>query len=293
MLSPIVSFKTLFFFVDGLGIGDESPSANPLFRGDCPTLARWLREVATPIDATLDTPGLPQSATGQTTLFTGLNGARAHGGHKEGYPGPTLREVIESRNLFDLLQERGRTCTFANAYYLDGLSPAELQRRRSVTTVMTLKALGDIRRMAELERGEAVYNDLVRRRLRERGYPCELIAPSEAAAHLTALAECHDLTLFEYFMTDLIAHKGTAADMARVLGELDECPTALEAFSKTPGCLLLITSDHGNLEDAATRAHTRNPVPFIALGHGAVWLRERVKRLEDVTPALVALYDQG
>lgn len=285
-----MKLRTLFFFIDGLGMGPRDPARNPLYRGDCPVLQHWLDTEAVPIDATLDTPGLPQSATGQATLFTGINGAKANGGHKEGYPGPTLRAVIRERNLFDLLGTQGYTCAFANAYYLEGITPEEMQRRQSVTTVMTLKALQSVRGMDQLLRGDAVYNDLVRRRLRERGFPGELIRPEEAAEHLAGIARRHDFTLFEYFMTDLTAHKGTAEDMGRVLRELDACLGALRGFPEEPGGLLIITSDHGNLEDADTRSHTRNPVPFLALGHGADLLRSRVRRLEDVVPALLELY---
>jgi bisphosphoglycerate-independent phosphoglycerate mutase (AlkP superfamily) len=35
------------------------------------------------------------------------------------------------------------------------------------------------------------------------------------------------------------------------------------------------------------RGHTRNPVPFIAFGPKEVEIRERVKSLTDVTPAIL------
>ncbi len=286
-----MQLSALFFFVDGLGMGRDDPALNPLFRGDCPTLARWLREEAVPLDATLDTPGLPQSATGQTSLFTGINGAKAHGGHKEGYPGPALREVIEKQNLFDLVQARGGACAFANAYYLEGLSPAELRRRRSVTTVITLKALGGVRGLPELERGDAVYNDLVRRRLNERGYPTPLISPEEAGRHLISIAEQYSLTLFEYFQTDTTAHKGSPENTARVLRELDAALVVAARFAEKENRLFLVCSDHGNIEDASTRTHTRNPVPLIAFGAGADVLRAKARSLLDVTPLLVSLYE--
>jgi bisphosphoglycerate-independent phosphoglycerate mutase (AlkP superfamily) len=39
------------------------------------------------------------------------------------------------------------------------------------------------------------------------------------------------------------------------------------------------------------RGHTRNPVPFIALGPKEQFLRDRVASLTDVTPALLAAFD--
>ena len=35
----------------------------------------------------------------------------------------------------------------------------------------------------------------------------------------------------------------------------------------TTETLLLITSDHGNIEDMSTKVHTRNPVPAILFGY--------------------------
>jgi phosphopentomutase len=60
--------------------------------------------------------------------------------------------------------------------------------------------------------------------------------------------------------------------------------------------LLIITSDHGNLEDISIKTHTRNPVPLILYGH----LRQRFLSLVEgrskpdlcrVTPALLRLME--
>ena len=48
---------------------------------------------------------------------------------------------------------------------------------------------------------------------------------------------------------------------------------------------LLVTSDHGNLEDKSTRSHTRNPVPLLAIGPQAAAFAE-ARSLLDVAPAL-------
>ena len=49
---------------------------------------------------------------------------------------------------------------------------------------------------------------------------------------------------------------------------------------------LLITSDHGNLEDGTHRAHTLNPVPLVAWGNKSNELRENIHSLTDVAPAI-------
>src|SRR5512145_901748 len=96
--------RIVLFFIDGLGWGPADDVANPtqtyggdLFRLPDPPADGQPRRLASgawarPIDACLGVDGLPQSATGQTTMLTGVNAAAALGRHKEGFPGPRLRE---------------------------------------------------------------------------------------------------------------------------------------------------------------------------------------------------------
>ena len=49
--------------------------------------------------------------------------------------------------------------------------------------------------------------------------------------------------------------------------------------------LLLVTSDHGNLEDATSSEHTLNPAPGLVWGAGAFDMAARLASLADVTPA--------
>ena len=52
---------------------------------------------------------------------------------------------------------------------------------------------------------------------------------------------------------------------------------------------LVLTSDHGNLEDYPLHGHSRNPVPLIAWGRHGDFLRGKIKSLSDVTPAIIEL----
>lgn len=135
--------KIIFIFVDGLGIGCDDPETNPLRDPRFPALTKLLAH-ASPLDACLGIDGLPQSATGQATLLTGVNAAKEMGRHIEGFPPSALKKLIEHENLFSKLHKLGKRCTFANAYWLD--DPHRIpSRRQSVTTVMTLAALGKVR----------------------------------------------------------------------------------------------------------------------------------------------------
>ena len=50
---------------------------------------------------------------------------------------------------------------------------------------------------------------------------------------------------------------------------------------------VILTSDHGNIEDLSTRNHTLNKVPTIVWGADKVRIAERIKSLADITPAIV------
>ncbi len=282
--------STLLLFIDGLGIGPDDPTINPIHSGCAPCLSRLLREQAVAVDACLDMRGLPQSATGQATLLTGCNAAALVGRHVEGLPGPKLKELVREKNIFSRLIERDYSCTFANAYFTDDVAEVHTRRRQSVTTVAALQAFGTVRDTAAMLGNRAVYQDLTREFLRPRGYTGPAVTPREAAVHLLAIAAEHDFTLFEYFQTDLKAHTGDQMEVVRVLAQLDEFISGLLEWLKTSRHLLLLTSDHGNVEDSRTSRHTRNPVPLVAIGSGAKLMQERVKSLTDFVPALLALY---
>ena len=60
----------------------------------------------------------------------------------------------------------------------------------------------------------------------------------------------------------------------------------LDTFD-TAEMLLVLFSDHGNLEDMSTKSHTRNPVPLVAFGREHSRLTARVRKLTDIVPALL------
>ena len=52
---------------------------------------------------------------------------------------------------------------------------------------------------------------------------------------------------------------------------------------------VLISSDHGNLEDVSVRTHTRNPVPTIVWGKEKEKFQERIREITDITPLFIDL----
>ena len=282
--------KVIYLFIDGVGLRPAS-SDNPVNPEVCPALCRLIARHSKPIDACLGVAGLPQSATGQATMFTGVNCSQAVGKHCEGFPGPELRKIIERDNLFLQLKSRGKKVCFSDAYLVDSAEELKSRRFKSVTTVMALTTPETIRTAEDLAKGKALMQDLTRETIQDRWPDIAVITPARAAEHLFRLARQHDFTLYEFFQTDVSGHSLDYERACAVLRVYDRFLASLVRFAEAAGITLVMTADHGNIENVSERGHTRNPVPFITVGPKERFLRERVNSLVDVTPALLAAYD--
>ena len=282
--------KILFLFIDGVGIR-ENAADNPVNPEVCPTLWRLIHQHSKKVDACLEIEGLPQSATGQATMFTGVNCSKAMGKHCEGFPSPSLRSIIEENNLFLQLKKRGKKIRFADAYLVESSEDLAARRFKSVTTVMALTTPETISTIDDLANDVAVMQDITRETIQDRYPDIPVITPERAAEHLFAVALENDFTLFEFFQTDVSGHSLDYARACIVLRTYDKFLASLVRYTETAGITLVATSDHGNVEAMSERGHTRNPVPFIAFGPKEAFIRDRVDSLVDVTPALLAAFD--
>jgi hypothetical protein len=265
---------------DGFGI-PESGWDNSVYSEFCSKkFVDFFKDNSIPIDACLGVEGLPQSATGQTALFTGYNGADIMGEHMAGFPGPLLRDAIRDRNIFSSLELANYTVTFANAYVRYSIAELRKTRFRSVTTIMTEGIFGAVRRKADLIDHYAVYHDITRKSLQggdvgigrqkfkmEPPIP-DVITPEQGALDLLKVSAPYDFTLFEYFMTDKVGHGGDISEIKAVLEDIDRFVCALQD-NMCRDTILVISSDHGNIEDPTTKKHTYNPVPFLVYGKNA------------------------
>ncbi len=280
----------IYLFIDGVGIAPAAAD-NPVNPEVCPTLCRLISAHSTPIDACLGVEGIPQSATGQATMFTGVNCAAAMGKHCEGFPGPALRELIEKNNIFLQLDRRGKKVRFADGYLVSSVDELALHRFKSVTTVMALTLPKSISTSDDLAAGKAVYQDLTRETIQDRFPDIPVVSPQRAAENLIAIAQENDFTLYEFFQTDVCGHSMDYSRACEVLRVYDQFLTALVRYVTVSGITLVMTADHGNIEDMLSRSHTLNPVPFIAFGPKEQELRDQVKSLTDVTPAILRVFD--
>ena len=289
--------RILLVFVDGIGLASPGEH-NPFSTVPTPALRRLLGGPLTldsvqegdeltvvGVDACLGVDGLPQSATGQTALFTGINAPREIGHHVTALPGPRLRALLEEHSVFLQVERLGLTATFANAYTDRYLELIELGERRASASTAAVRAAGvGFRRIEHLLRGEAVSWDVCRDRFGQHvDLALEPVSAERAGADLARIASSNDLTVYETFLTDLAGHGRAPAQEA--VERVDRLLAGVLA-ERSVEVTVLVTSDHGNLEDTSTRAHTRNPVPLIAVGPRARHFA-RVERLTDVTPRIV------
>ena len=296
--------RTIFLFLDGVGLGKTDPDINPMFRARLPHLRSLLRgklphlglrrisadhAVAIPLNATLGVEGLPQSGTGQATLFTGFNASKLMGRHFGPYPATTLHPLIEVSNIFRQFKSTGRSVCFANAFPKQFFDYAASGKRRLSVTTLSCRFAGVPLHDAEsLGRDESVSADITRARWPELGYPdFPIITPREAGKHLWNITARHSFTLFEYWLTDYAGHGRDMATAVETLERFDGMLGGLLEDFDPKECTLILTSDHGNIEDLSTKSHTRNPVPCILAGRKHRELSSALKTLVHVTPALL------
>ena len=110
------------------------------------------------------------------------------------------------------------------------------------------------------------------------GLDVPLLEPEEAGRRLARLVAAHDLVLFESFLTDLAGHGRLPQPTEEVLTLLDRFLGGLLETLPDEATLVL-SSDHGNLEDSNTRAHTLN-------GPAAASFRQ-AHAITDVTPGIL------
>jgi 2,3-bisphosphoglycerate-independent phosphoglycerate mutase len=302
-VNPIPA-RVLFVFVDGIGIGPDDPATNAFARARMPRLAALLdgalplrehlgarhritaeRATMVAADATLGVPGRPQSGTGQTSLLTGRNAARMFGRHFGSWVPTALRPMLAERNLLSRAVRAGRRAVFANAHP-PGLS---LERRPNAPALAAAAAGLLTRGPAELGAGDAVASSITNERwiahLGADAVPT--ITAAEAGRSLARIASGADLTFFAHYDTDYVGHRGSVAEAVAVLERLDAFLDGILA-ALPADTLLLVASDHGNLEDAGT-GHTTNPVPVIAAGPGHGAFADGVRAITDLAPLLCEL----
>jgi 2,3-bisphosphoglycerate-independent phosphoglycerate mutase len=301
--------RVLFIFLDGVGLGADDPAINPLASFELPHLeallgGRRLLAKAAPftgeraslitLDACLGVPGLPQSATGQAVLLTGLNVPGLIGYHYGPKPNEEVAKYLRNGNIFSRLIAGGRRASLLNAYPPRYFASIQSGRRLYSAIPLAATSAGiSLKTSQDLAVGQALSADFTGQGWREQLgiQDTPVFSPVEAGRRMAELSSQAEFSFFEYWASDYAGHHQDFKAAGTLLATFDQVLGGLvEAWNDTEG-LILVTSDHGNMEDLSTRRHTLNPVPLLIIG--AKSLREEIfhrsKDLSDVAPAILKL----
>ncbi len=294
--------KIILIFVDGLGLGSDDPRRNPCVQNhlnifDCYENGDGVQTAGKggfllPTDATLGVEGLPQSGTGQSTLLTGINCSKRLGRHLQGYPNSYLRDILRQYSLLKQVKEMGYRPVFINAYRPLFFSlNKKNQWRLSTTTVATLSADIPFFHIDDIRKRQSIYHDFTNESLIRRGFSVELFSPGEAAHIMVQALKQYDFILYEYFMTDRAGHSQDMKRSQKEIKKLDIFIASLLDELDLNRCLVVLTSDHGNIEDLSVRTHTRNKVMTFLWGKSSEAIKDHIHSLEDITPAVLWLFE--
>lgn len=294
--------RIVFIFIDGLGIGQNDLAINPcahpgvrffnnFLSDDFPRLLQ-LNGLVKPIDASLGVPGIPQSATGQTALFTGKNAAQILGKHLSAFPNAKLRLLLEVHSILRQVKEMGKKPAFINVYrpIFFKLGAEALLRYLSVTSISNWKAGLKFFNFEDLSAERAIYHDFTNGELVRKGFDVPIFTPEKAGKILDKSGKQFDFCLYEYFKTDAAGHSRKMANAVNLLLNLERFLLAFLEDTDLTKTTVLITSDHGNIEDLSLVTHSQNPVPLMAWGPFREQILGSITSLLDVTPALMRCF---
>jgi 2,3-bisphosphoglycerate-independent phosphoglycerate mutase len=297
--------KVLFIFLDGIGLGSDNPETNPLARVEMPYLQSLLggqkllastapfeSELVSllALDAGLGVDGLPQSATGQAVLMTGINIPAELGYHYGPKPNPQVASYLKNGNtLFSWLRAKGKKAALLNAYpprYFSGIESGK--RLYSSIPLAVTNAGYSLFTQEDFFEGKALSADFTGHGWRSMLEIAEapLRSAQESGAKLAELARAYDFSMFEYWASDYAGHK---QNMEWAIQQMEVFDGVLEGLVNAWDLdedLILVTSDHGNMEDLFTRRHTDAKVPGLVIGAKHKTFAEGLRDLTGIAPRI-------
>lgn len=299
----------LFIFIDGIGFGENDPEINPfakyansfflpLANKPFPQGSPFSKAVYLQTDAHLGVEGYPQSATGQTTIWTGINAPKIMGRHITGYPTFTLKKVIKKYSIMKVLEEHGFKSCFLNSYSPMYLKHIEKSKHITASTLIQLasgiplKNLDDLRHYRGLcmDITHHVFRSYASKFLGSDDELLELRNPYIVGKAAVNMSKEYDVALFEYFITDKVGHDMDWKSAELVIQNIESFMEGILDESDEEKDQIIITSDHGNMEDLSHGKHTHNKVPTFLYGKHTPYFCEKVQAISDITPAIYSLF---
>lgn len=292
--------KVLLIFIDGLGVGENDETKNPCCHLESGVFSHFqytrIKEqshdgFSMGLDACLGVQGLPQSATGQTSIYTGENAADLLGYHLFRAPNAALRKLLAQKSIFKDLTSRKFRSSFVNAFRPVFFTTPEIfsESALSTTVIMNKSAGLPFKQFDDLRNHRALYHDITNEIIQNMGFDIETVSVERAAEDLVRLADENDLTLFEYFLTDKAGHKKDMNMSIRILNQLEKFVLSVLKLVDLNKTAVIIISDHGNIEDLSVKSHTLNPAFSAFWGKSDFLQSQRPKSLLDIYPIILNL----
>lgn len=287
--------SVILIFVDGVGIGEKKIDFNPCLSSQykifSPDNNLPFGGKKFPLDAQLNVKGLPQSATGQATIYTGINAAKLINKHLFGIPNAKLRELIIEESIFKKLITSGFKCKFINAFRPVFFTSPEIFKniRLSATSEMNKAVELPFCTLNDVKNKKALYHDFTNSEIIQKGFYIPKYNTEIASSIILNQAKQYDLVLYEYFLTDKAGHSKNSNYAVREIKKVESL--IYQVAEKTFGTdiSLIVCSDHGNIEDIRVKSHTLNPAFF------AVWTNKEIKPLNsllDIYPLISDLVEE-
>lgn len=296
----------LFLFIDGVGLGQDDPAINPFSVAELPTLRRftggksWFDTTPTvitdgsafvPTDPRLGVPGRPQSGSSQAAILTGENVPERIGEHYGPKPNEPIRQLLSDDNLFMRVRQAGLRAALLDAYPERLLQ--SISRGKTLPSSIQFAAIASGQSLFtadDLRSGRALTAEWTgeewRSHLKYTDTP--IYTPFEAGQRLVAMSREYAFAFHSHWITDYIGHRGTLEEGAAMLSRLDGVIAGIcESWERDEG-LVILTSDHGNMEHIGDRRHTENDVPTLIIGRDAAQFADGLRTLMDFAPRIEA-----
>ncbi|MCI0711235.1 MAG: hypothetical protein L0154_13840 [Chloroflexi bacterium] len=299
----------LLIFLDGIGLGDNDTAINPFAVMDTSTLhslsggKRWLRNtprtetdraIFLPTDASLGISGRPQSASGQAAIMTGLNVPQMIGEHYGPRPNAPIRDILNNGNLFKTLVANNKTAALINPFpppFHAAIArgkrlPSSIQQSvlSAGLPLFTEKHYYERQALSPDWTGEGWTRFL--------GYEnAPVYNAEEAGKKMVELTRQRDFTMFSTWFTDEIGHRGPFESGVMFMERFDKVMEAVLGEWDDDEGLIIITSDHGNMEVQGDRRHSENQVPTVVIGSRKDEFADGFTDLTHITPGILRALD--
>jgi len=160
----------------------------------------------------------------------------------------------------------------------------------SASTLVQMASGRPLKTLEDLREKKGIYMDINHEILRDMAR--EFLSPGDELFQPISAFEVgkrvfpnfqnYDLCLYEYFLTDKVGHAKDWNYAEKVIQNLEDFFRGILSTMNPEVDQLIVTSDHGNLEDLRIDVHAKNPVPTFLYGKFTSEWKDKIKNLSDI-----------